>query len=372
MEIHNLIFTVVFSCGIVFGLVFFWYLRFYKKYTDKTTSYLLWFLATFTLNNIQILWVDLFVNPYDYYLKNLHPFFFFVFVVPYFHAFIVSYLKIETKVWRYITVAKIIFIIGMCARIVLLPYFKIGTCTLIGQYVQAEEIVIAGLSLFVFIDVVRIVYYNRPLFQELLTYDKLQWINQFLLFGAIVLGFWFLAIVLNFKNYVNPQFYIYYPLRISSSLLLYWVAYTGSFKKVLTLERVILRKEIQNLPYRPLKVVEDFKDVSEKFQTICAYVEKTNCYTNPDYTLEQLGANLKLTKNIVSSEINKNANQNFNDFINLYRIKKAKALLKNLDYDDYTIDAIGFECGFNSKSTFYSAFKKVTNTTPAAYKKINL
>ena len=125
MPIQNLIFTILFSCGIVFGLVFFWYLRFYKKYTDKSTSYLLWFLATFTANNIQILWVDLCVHPADCYLKNLHPFFFFVFVVPYFHAFMMSYLKIESKVFRFTKLAQLLFAVGMLARVALSPLFDL-------------------------------------------------------------------------------------------------------------------------------------------------------------------------------------------------------------------------------------------------------
>jgi AraC-like DNA-binding protein len=370
MEINKLIFTIAFSSGIVFGIVFLWYLYFYKKYTDKTTGYLIWFLLAFTLNNIQILWVDNFVSPDNCYLKNLHPFFFFVFVVPYFHAFIVSYLQIESQVRTYVKLAKIIFIVGMVARLVLLPYFKISNCVTIGQYVQAEEIVIAILSLLVFLALIRIVYFKKHLFKDLLSYDKLQWINQFLILGAIVLGLWILAIVINFQNYVNPQFYIYYPLRISSSVLLYWVAYTGSFKKVLTSERVLLRKVIKNAQKANFKVLDIPFDSTEKFKIICAYIDKTSCYLNPDYNLEQLSEAVGVNKNNVSAEINKNAKQNFNDFINSYRVTKAKMLLKNSSYNDYTIDAIGFECGFNSKSTFYGAFKKVTNTTPAAYKKI--
>ena len=74
-------------------------------------------------------------------------------------------------------------------------------------------------------------------------------------------------------------------------------------------------------------------------------------------------------ENTISAEISKNKVGNFNDLINSYRITKAKQLLKSSNYNDYTIDAVGLECGFNSKSTFYSAFKKVTNTTPAAFKR---
>ena len=49
----------------------------------------------------------------------------------------------------------------------------------------------------------------------------------------------------------------------------------------------------------------------------------------------------------------------------------AKKFLAEPKYNDYNIEAIGFECGFNSKSAFYMAFKKFTNATPSEFKKQN-
>ena len=43
-------------------------------------------------------------------------------------------------------------------------------------------------------------------------------------------------------------------------------------------------------------------------------------------------------------------------------------IIDKSDFSTYTIVAIGLECGFNSKSTFYTAFKKFTNVTPSEFK----
>ena len=62
-------------------------------------------------------------------------------------------------------------------------------------------------------------------------------------------------------------------------------------------------------------------------------------------------------------------NQNFFDFINGYRIKEAKRLLVDPKGELLTILAIAEEVGFNSKSSFNTAFKKITGMTPTEYKK---
>ena len=55
-------------------------------------------------------------------------------------------------------------------------------------------------------------------------------------------------------------------------------------------------------------------------------------------------------------------------YINHFRINSAKELLKNAEYEHYTIEAIGGMSGFKSKSAFNSAFKKITGYTPSEYK----
>jgi len=53
-------------------------------------------------------------------------------------------------------------------------------------------------------------------------------------------------------------------------------------------------------------------------------------------------------------------------------VNEAKSYLKNPEFSNYTITAIGLEAGFNSKSSFYEVFKKATGTTPFSYKKEGL
>ena len=59
----------------------------------------------------------------------------------------------------------------------------------------------------------------------------------------------------------------------------------------------------------------------------------------------------------------------FYDLINSYRIVEAKKRLSSVDYEKYTIEGIGYSCGFNSRSSFFKIFKKETGISPYSYKK---
>ncbi|MDO8898280.1 MAG: helix-turn-helix domain-containing protein, partial [Bacteroidales bacterium] len=57
------------------------------------------------------------------------------------------------------------------------------------------------------------------------------------------------------------------------------------------------------------------------------------------------------------------------EFVNEYRVNEVKKMLADPKYTHYSLLGIAFECGFSSKSTFNSVFKKFTRKTPSEYRK---
>ena len=92
---------------------------------------------------------------------------------------------------------------------------------------------------------------------------------------------------------------------------------------------------------------------------------------DPKLSLKLLADRLQVGKNTLSKTINIHSEMNFNDYINQKRVNEAKKRLLNKNYDHLTVEAIGNSVGFNSKSVFYSAFKKHANTSPSAFVKEN-
>ena len=91
-------------------------------------------------------------------------------------------------------------------------------------------------------------------------------------------------------------------------------------------------------------------------------------YLDDQFKLIDLAEKCGLSSHQLSFFLNHYMNTNFSDFINLHRIEAAKTLLLNPEKKHLKILAIGFEAGFNSKTSFYHTFKKKTGMTPTAFK----
>ncbi|SEQ35607.1 AraC family transcriptional regulator [Neolewinella agarilytica] len=106
------------------------------------------------------------------------------------------------------------------------------------------------------------------------------------------------------------------------------------------------------------------EDLLQRCQTL---METEQPYLDRGFKLVDLAKAVDSTPHQISQLLNDNAGQSFAAFINAYRVKHAQRSI--LTEDHLTLEAIGEESGFGSKSAFYSAFKEETGTTPARYRK---
>ena len=112
--------------------------------------------------------------------------------------------------------------------------------------------------------------------------------------------------------------------------------------------------------------------VSHQLEFLKNHMATKKTYLNPSLTIRKLAEALKMNARDLSVLINQHLNQHFFDFVNEYRIEDAKSILKNPVKKELTVLEVLYEVGFNSKSSFNTAFKKHTGLTPTQYKKENL
>ncbi|MCD4792682.1 MAG: AraC family transcriptional regulator [Bacteroidales bacterium] len=98
-------------------------------------------------------------------------------------------------------------------------------------------------------------------------------------------------------------------------------------------------------------------------------IEENKYFLNTSCTIDELAKKIDTNRQYLSTIINNKFNSNFSSFINTYRVKEARRLLLDKEYNKYTIDAIANLSGFNNRATFNTAFKKITGISPSFFKK---
>lgn len=194
---------------------------------------------------------------------------------------------------------------------------------------------------------------------------ELQWTHTFIIFSIIgsfisILGYY------QFDN--NIYIKVFYTLF--NLLVIYWLSYHGIVQRNILF---LISKSNEN----PLAQSENPKvsestpfkneDAAKLMLQIDKYMTSSESFRETELTIVDLAKNLDIHTKRISTAINTVRKQNFNTYINNFRIEKAITLLREQDIA-LSIEGIGYEVGFHSKSAFYAAFKKVTGTTPTKFK----
>ncbi|WP_066631248.1 AraC family transcriptional regulator [Labilibacter marinus] len=96
-------------------------------------------------------------------------------------------------------------------------------------------------------------------------------------------------------------------------------------------------------------------------------MQEERLYLDSELNLVRLAEKMTITPHQLSYLINSGYNENFFQFVNRYRVDCAKELL--LSEEKLTMLAVAFDSGFNSKTSFNTTFKKLTQQTPSEYRK---
>ncbi len=98
-------------------------------------------------------------------------------------------------------------------------------------------------------------------------------------------------------------------------------------------------------------------------------LEVKEAYLDSNLSLQKTAEQLDIAPRVLSQAINENEQQNFSEFVNGYRIQKAKELLLDTTYAKEKIATIAYDCGFGNVTSFNITFKTVTGHTPSQYRK---
>lgn len=161
-------------------------------------------------------------------------------------------------------------------------------------------------------------------------------------------------------NRPSLDFHFYNFLWIALSFVTYFLGYFAMTRpEIFQMERRIPPK------YQSSAATKESLDKLQKKLEDLLCQDKP--YLQPDLTLEELSKQLKSKPHTISRLINERYQMNFFHLINSYRVKEFIQLAQQEQYRNHTFLALAHEAGFNNKTSFNKAFKRVTEKTPREY-----
>lgn len=182
------------------------------------------------------------------------------------------------------------------------------------------------------------------------------YIIVFILGGLKILG-----------NYIpfDPYFVVFAFITLFSMVYsFYGIKQPVIFGEVLHNEKNGEKREAEKYSRSGLK-----DEQAEEYLTILLdYMESEKPYLDGNLTIHDLSLKTGISRHHITQVLNEIYGKNFFTFINEYRTREVIERFSDSRYDHYTILAIAFDSGFNSKSTFNSFFKSQTGQTPSKYR----
>ncbi|MBB5646075.1 helix-turn-helix domain-containing protein [Pedobacter cryoconitis] len=202
--------------------------------------------------------------------------------------------------------------------------------------------------------------------------ESLNWLFQF---TAALSAFYFVALLKNifkFTEYPNISEWLKTGLFLFELIIVFWYLYKalnnpGLFRNIDS--RLKLVAHIISEDKNSVQLVVREKEYNEDLLKLKRYMIEEKPFLNPSLTIQDVSKDLKIPVRDLSVLINHKLEQHFYDFVNTYRIENAMDILRDVTKSKVTVLEILYEVGFNSKSSFNTAFKKHTGNTPTYYRK---
>ncbi len=212
----------------------------------------------------------------------------------------------------------------------------------------------------------RLLYYYKNNEEQELSFNQtiVKYIEIMLICLLVYMVFWLLGII--------ERFVIKLPIDIRMiwdiSCLIFGIQiYIVGFYNLKHPEVFKIRFPLNNETESKKKNGLSEKEINEVQNLVNDFFEKTKGHRRPELSLSILANEINTTTNKLSWVLNNSYKKTFYELVNEYRVDDFLQRINENKHKEFTLISIAFEVGFNSKSTFYKAFKEITNFTPTAY-----
>lgn len=210
--------------------------------------------------------------------------------------------------------------------------------------------------------------YRERVHNEYSDYSMLEinWLWQFIFLMIPIALLWGAEILRIFLGGIGTSDIVLFTWLLVV-LFIYFVSYKA-FRHHNLFEGVPDAPEAEFEIKRQSSIKEESPNYEALSRTIQASMEADQYFLNQNLTIYELAKEMNLSPRAISSSINQNFGCNFSEWVNNYRVEYAIALLAEPQSNQLSIEGVGSESGFKSRSAMYTAFKKKTGQAPGYFR----
>ncbi|MGK9120512.1 helix-turn-helix domain-containing protein [Olivibacter jilunii] len=191
----------------------------------------------------------------------------------------------------------------------------------------------------------------------------LEWLRYLLISVLVLIFIRILSISSIHVTYYSPILYFLGIILLAYSTL--------SQKSIYAIEAYQPPEKDGIAPQKVLNERLTAEQVEELKSIVTRKTDSEKLYLDPSLTLSVLSGKIGISTHELSYVLNNGLGKSFYQFINELRTEEAKSLLLSEDTKHLDMLGVAIRAGFNSKTTFYTTFKKATKLTPKEYIKAN-
>ncbi|TNF44597.1 MAG: AraC family transcriptional regulator [Cytophagales bacterium] len=118
-----------------------------------------------------------------------------------------------------------------------------------------------------------------------------------------------------------------------------------------------------------IEVKQNLEDELHLFSEIEEFVKVSQVFRQVGYTIHKLAMEKGIPAYKISTIINAVTKNNFNSWLNEFRVEYFISLMENGEGEKYTLDSLAVKSGFSSRTTLTSSFKKQMGMPPGQFMK---
>jgi AraC-like DNA-binding protein len=275
----------------------------------------------------------------------------------------------HTKIFKGLNSYKIFMVVMIEMTILILLFLLESMLTELafGRILLIYSLIVSMVAFVIYFKILgKIKLHNNNILKLFSSIENKQ-LNWLKLLVMINIGFNTLWILDDTLAFLIPENPISESLAITSHLgtfvSILWIGFASLRQELIFTkvdQTIITDEEEENLEEENLEILKEFNEITQQ-------IIAKELYLNENLTLNELSSALNIKPKRLTLLIKIGFQAKFYHYINALRVEHFKKLIEKPENRNISIEGLSIDSGFKSKSTFYTAFKKMEGLTPGEY-----